>query len=989
MREKSIRHGHPSTLHYWWARRPLAAARAVIFAQMVDDPSEYVNVLLSDPEKKRTAERDLRERLAKRTEREMEGDREASKGPTPTLEDVIAEHERNRLFKIISALVKWESSTNETILQWARDEIWENWHRTCANNVNHPRAAELFDPHNLPAFHDPFAGGGSLPLEAQRLGIEAFASDLNPVAVLINKAMIEIPPKFAGRLPLNPSFHPEPTEIHVKSHGTKGLVDDIRYYGTWIRDEAKRRIGHLYPEIQITREMAGSRPDLEPYIDQSLTVIAWIWARTVRSPNPAFANVFVPLISTFLLSSKKGKEAYLNPEISEDSYHFSVRFGRPNDIEYTNKGTTLGKRKAFRCLISGVPISYDYIRNEGKAGRIRTRLIAIIAEGNQERVYLSSGPDHEQIALSASPEWKPDTPLPNNPRNFTTTLYGLTNFSDLFTKRQLVALTTFADLVKQAHNLMKNHIDHVQSYYDGCQSDQQDQQVQDLMNYADSIAVYLAISVDKAVKFWSSLCTWNVARDGVVSAFSRQAVPMTWDFVEANPFSNSSGNFFLGIKQTIDALGQIRECKVRGQATQSDAMTQCISSDRIISTDPPYYDNISYAELSDFFYIWLRHSMREIFPELFATINSPKSEELVASRYRHGGINPAKSFFLAGMKQAIRQLYTNGHIAFPVTIYYAFKQSQIQQNGETLSTGWETFLAALIQAGYSITGTWPIRTERVGNFKKYTASLASSIVLVCRPRPDKMPSITRTTFVSILKSDLPVSLRHLQYCNIAPVDLAQAAIGPGMAVYTRYSRILDATGNLVSVRQAISLINQVVDEILVEKDSEYDAASRWALAWFEQHGFNQGDYGTAETLSTAKNTSVASLAEAGILEIRAGTVRLLRPEQLPVDWDSEEKSRPSVWEIVHHLIRILAIEGETGASGVLQRLVKNAETARELCYRLYTLCDRKKRFAEAMSYDTLVKSWPEIALRARTQPVSQSEMFGEGRVIRDDNQNPK
>ena len=975
VREKSIRHGHPSTLHLWWARRPLATARAVIFAQMVDDPSEYVAVLLSDLKKKRAAEHDLRQRLAKRTGREIDGDSEASEGPVPTLEDVITEHERDRLFKIIRALVKWENTTNEAVLQMARDEIRQSWRRACAKNADHPEAAELFNRHNLPGFHDPFAGGGSLPLEAQRLGLETFASDLNPVAVLINKAMIEIPSKFIGKPPVNPESRTEENPIPIAWEGVQGLIEDINSYGRWMRNEAEKCIGHLYPKIEITTDITKTRQDLEPYLGQRLTIVAWIWTRTVRSPNPAFSKLHVPLVSTFMLSTKKSKEAYVEPIIEDNHYRFSVRTGMPPDLISTSRGTKSTKGANFICLMSKAPISSSYIKQEGIAGRMGTRLMAIVAEGNRGRIYLSPHDSHQEIAHKQSASWSPKGSVPRKLTGGTCFGYGLTEWSDLFTERQLVALTTFADLVKKTHIRIKEHINHIQSNWKKNSSNTTNHLT---LDYANSIAVYLAISVDKSVKFWSTLCTWNVARDGVVSAFSRQALPIAWDFVEANPFSNSSGNFLLGIKQVTDVLRQFKERTPIGQSIQSDAKTQHISHNRIISTDPPYYDNISYADLSDFFYVWLRHSLREFYPELFATINVPKSEELVASRYRHGGAKSAKSFFLSGMTETMRRLSAQGHMAFPVTIYYAFKQSQSSKEGETPSTGWETFLEALIRAGYSITGTWPVRTERVGNFKKYTASLASSIVLVCRPRLHTMPTITRATFVSILKNELPTSLQHLQRCNIAPVDLAQAAIGPGMAIFTRYSRILDAAGIPVSVRQSLSLINQVLDELLVEQDSEYDAASRWALAWFEQNGFNEGDYGTAEILSTAKNTSVASLSEAEILELRAGTVRLLRPEQLPSDWKPDENSRPTIWEIVHHLIRILAIEGETGASEVVRRLVKNAEITRELCYRLYTLCERKKWLAESMSYNSLVKSWPEIELRARARPVLRSgEMFGE------------
>ncbi len=378
-REKSIRHGHPSTLHLWWARRPLAAARAVIFAQMVDDPSEYADILLSDPQRKRQAKRELKKR---RPSHQAAGGKKSRTGGQPAvvevdgpsewrgLRDMAAQIERERLFSILEDLVRWESTTNEQVLKQARAEIWQSWRRSCAEHAGHARADELFDRHALPAFHDPFAGGGALPLEAQRLGLEAHASDLNPVAVLINKAMIEIPPKFAGRGPVSPASRDDQAFFARTWSGAQGLAEDVRYYGRWMRDAAEKTIGHLYPQVEITSELVVERPDLKPYEGRRLNVIAWLWARTVKSPNPAFAEVQVPLVSTFMLSTKKGKEAYVQPLIDAQGYRFEVRVGQPSDQDAAKRGTTAGKRRSFRCLMSGVPVTYDHIRAEGKAGSL-------------------------------------------------------------------------------------------------------------------------------------------------------------------------------------------------------------------------------------------------------------------------------------------------------------------------------------------------------------------------------------------------------------------------------------------------------------------------------------------------------------------------------------------------------------------------------------------------------------------------------------------
>ncbi len=1197
-RDKSIRHGHPSTLHLWWARRPLAAARAVIFAQMVDDPSARPDLFPTKAEQ---------------------------------------EKERERLFHLIAELVKWENTTNEQVLEQARTEIRKSWRHTCADHADHPRAAELFDPDKLPAFHDPFAGGGALPLEAQRLGLEAHASDLNPVAVLINKAMIEIPPKFAGQPPVNPASREEKSLIEREWTGAQGLAEDVRYYGQWMRDEAKRRIGHLYPQVEITEEMVRERPDLERYKGRKLTVIAWLWARTVKSPNPAFADVDVPLASTFMLSTKKGKEAYVEPVIEGREYRFVVKVGKPKDAAAAKRGTKLARGANFRCVMSGAVINDPYIKAESMAGRMGARLMAIVVEGDRGRVYLAPTPEHEDIAGQAEPMWKPDQPMNRDTSNLVSGRgYGFFTWADLFTPRQLVALTTFSDLVAEAMERVKNdylgarasrtqanpsiidppkkprtqasqrlahpdapsdgypstdsariwhsrgyhpHLDvpgliqsvtfrladsvpydllqqwredlridgknppdsaniaalmnriakyedaghgachlrraeigqlvqnallhfdgeryrllewcimpnHVHvlikqipgyplgdvvqtwksftakqanrilgrsgsfwmpDYYDRFVRDDRhlaavqryirDNPVQaglceaasewpwssasidtplatqtstgarasrppagqrpahrpahlrddvHLRNggagataYAEAVGVYLGFLVDQLTNHLSSICSWNVNNTQLRSTFARQALPMTWDYAESNPLCNSTGSFNNLWERQVKVFTTL-ESDIRGTAFQADAKHSDVSVGRVVSTDPPYYDNIGYADLSDFFYVWLRRSMRSTFPDLFSTLAVPKAEELVATPYRHGSKKKAETFFLAGMTDAMQHLADQAHPAFPVTIYYAFKQSETKGDAGTSSTGWETFLDAVIQSGFSLTGTWPMGTElRNRMVGQGTNALASSIVLVCRQRPANAPMATRREFITALRSELPTALTHLQSGNIAPVDLAQAAIGPGMAAFTRYAKVLDAEGNPVSVREALVLINQMLDEVLAEQEGDFDPDSRWALAWFEQHGFDEGEYGVAETLSKAKNTSIAGIVEGGILASSAGKVRLLRPDELAGDWDPTTDTRLTVWEAVHHLIRALETGGELEAAHVVSRLGSKADIARELAYRLYTICERKRRNAEALSYNSLVQSWPEIADLARQErqeaPPEQSGLFG-------------
>jgi putative DNA methylase len=924
-REKSIRHGHPSTLHLWWARRPLAAARAVIFSQMVDDPSSHPELF-----------------------------------PTEDAQET----ERQRIFRILEKLVLWENTTNETVLNEARQEIWKSWRSTCEDNRDHPQAAELFNPEKLPAFHDPFAGGGALPLEAQRLGLESYASDLNPVAVTINKAMIEIPPRFAGRKPVGPIPTGEKQTVMAREWpGATGLAEDVRRYGAWMRAEAEKRIGHLYPKVEITAEMADERPDLKPLEGQQLTVIAWLWARTVKSPDPAFADVEVPLASTFILSSKAGKDAYVEPVVEGKSYRFTVKIGTPP--ESAKNGTKADGRGAnFLSVLSGTPITGDYIKAEGKAHRIGARLMAMVAESAHGRIYLTPSSEQESASAEAHPEWRPVGDVPARLTGGTCVPYGLKEWGDLFTSRQLMALNTFSDLVTETIDMSCQDAIAAGLCDDNCKLDDGGSGA---TAYAEAIAINLALAVDKTSDYNSSLVMWSPTRDQAKTTFARQALPMVWDFAEVNPFAHAAGDLEISIQGIGRALTAL-PTGLPGFACHQDAQTQKISNMKVVSTDPPYYDNIGYADLSDFFYVWLRKALRPIFPLLYSTVAVPKVEELVASAYRHGGREKAESFFLEGMTRVISNLAEQAHPSFPVSIYYAFKQSETDEKDGTSSTGWETFLEAVIQSGFALSGTWPIRTERATrSIGIGTNALASSIVLVCRKREPDAISITRREFLNELKGELPKALEHLQHSNIAPVDLQQAAIGPGIAIYSRYSRVVNAAGDAMTVKEALALINETLDDALAEQEGDFDTDTRWALTWFEQMGFAEGDYGLAETLSKAKNTSVAGMMAAGILSSGGGKVRLLKPEELDAGWEPETDTRKPVWEALHHLVRALNQGGETAAAALAARLGSRADAARELAYRLYILCERKKRAQEALAYNALVQSWPEIQRLASEQ----------------------
>lgn len=936
-RESYIYRGNPSAVHKWWAQRPLAAARAVLFAQLVDDPSARPDLF-----------------------------------PTERAQ----EKERQRLFCLIERLVQWESTNDERTLQEARDAIWESWRRSCAENVDHPQARTLFDRYNLPPFHDPFAGGGTLPLEAQRLGLRVSAGDLNPVAVLINKSLLDFPARFAGRQPINPSAQ-QALDAGAGWAGARGLMDDVKYYAQVMGGEAETRLRHLYSDVAVTAAMARGRADLRDLVGRKLQVIAWLWARTVKSPNPAFAQLDVPLASTFVLSSKAGKEAYVEPSITDSGYRFEVKVGKPP--QGAKQGTKLSRGANFRCLMSNTPIEPDYVKAEGKAGRMGTRLLAAVAKSTNGRVYLSPTEEMETAARVGRSGWAPDGALVEDPRAFTPVLYGLANWKDLFTDRQLAAMDTLTGLISEIRDRVEQDAIRAGSskgvpLREGGNG---------AVAYAEAVAVYLAFAVSKMSDYNCSLVPWYTKEDRPGHLFSQQVVPMVWDFAELNPLSDIGGGFSASSSIVAEAIRGCAPRGVLGRAIQQDAVAGSGDANAVISTDPPYYDNVPYADLSDFFYVWLRRSLKTSFPDLFATVTAPKSAELVATPYRHGGKREAEAFFLEGMTEAMHRIAETSHPGFPVTIYYAFKQTESEkvEGAGVASTGWDTFLEAVIRSGFAINGTWPMRTERGARSRGIGSNaLASSVVLVCRPRASSPRTATRREFIACLEEELPRALTHLQRGNIAPVDLAQAAIGPGMAVYTRYSQVLDAAGRPVSVREALALINEVLDESLAEQEGDFDSDTRWALAWFEQVGFSDGEFGVAETLSKAKNTSVKGLEEAGILKSSRGRVRLLRPSELPSDWDPATDSRLTAWEVVHHLVRALDAGGEFGAAGLVAELGAKAEVARELAYRLYTLCERKKRASEALAYNALIQSWPEISRLAREgkEPGTQGGLFDKG-----------
>lgn len=897
-REKSIRHGHPSTLHLWWARRPLAAARAVIWSSLVDDPSSH-------PEK------------------------------FPTEED--QNKERQRLFKILEDLVVWENSNNEDVLNAAKDEILKS------------------TDNNPPALLDPFAGGGAIPLEAQRLGLEAHAHDLNPVAVTINKAMIEIPPRFAGKAPVNPDA--QVSAMHSGWSRAQGLAEDVRYYGEWMKQEAYQRIGHLYPKVKVPHEQGGGEA----------TVIAWIWARTVKCPNPA-CGCEMPLASSFVLSKKKGKEAWVKPIPDGDKVHFEVQNGKcPKEYE----SYKTGRGAAFKCPCCGEVTTDEYVKSEGKAGRLGTQLMAIVGDGKHGRIYLSPNEEHILAARVEKPENGPTGALPENPRWFSPPAFGMDHYDDLFTPRQLTALTTFSELVSEAQAKaeadavaagMKNDHLPLRNGGDGAKA------------YGEAVGVYLAFAVDRETDFCNSVCRWSVSNEKPMNLFARQAIPMVWDYPEVNVFSNAVGSFATikdYISKCIDTLPAENYVS---EGIQADAQTDCGLRNIMISTDPPYYDNIGYADLSDFFYVWMRQSLKDTYPELFSTMLVPKVEELIATPYRHdGSVENAKSFFEDGMLSACKQMYQYAREDVPVTIYYAYKQSDTDDRG-TASSGWETMLGAIVNAGFAITGTWPMRTEQTyRSIGMGTNALASSIVLVCRKRPEDAPQTTRRNLIATLRRELRPALKELQASNIAPVDLAQSAIGPGMGVFSRYRRVLEADGSVMSVRSALQVINEEVDLYFNEKVGSLDAASRFCVDLYTQCAYNNIKYGEAEILANAKSTSIPMMASHGVLYAKAGVVHLMERSELPTAVDSNEST---VWLLTQQLTHAMATGGIEACAKIVWGIFgSGAEAAKDLAYRLYTIAERKGWTEEGYAYNALVVAWPDIQSRAAAMKAETPEQI--------------
>ena len=873
-RENYIYRGNPSAIHLWWSRKPLAASRAVLFAQLVDDPS-------ARPEE------------------------------FPTEETQKAE--RDRLHKIISRLAVWENSYDADLLRSAYNEIMKS-----SDGAPPPIA-------------DPFAGGGSIPFEARRLGLEAHASDLNPVAALINKTLIEIPPRWVKHTPVFPGAATE----RLSWPGVTGLAEDVRRYGNWMREEAEKRIGYLYPKVQVSG------------IDAM--VIAWIWARTVTCPNPACGSV-VPLASKFWLGKRKGRERYARHIPDGKRVRFEI--GGPDG---TAREGTVGRTGAV-CLLCGAPIPLSYIREEGKAGRIGAQLMATAAEGKRQRYYVAPTEYQESAADVPRPSNVPEAEIPHNPRYLTATNYGMRSWADLFTGRQLTALTTFSDLVQESKNRVIE---------DGGSAD-----------YATAVATYLAFVISKFIDYNCSLVAWYPQEDRPSHVFTRQAISMVWDFAELNPFAGIGGTWDGCLDVVAGALSELQVApELSGTAVQADAASWRPQKKVVVCTDPPYYDNIGYAGLSDFFYVWLRRSIGIDYPELTATMLTPKAEELVADPFRHNGKDAAGRFFEDGFEKVFRKICDYTLPGYPTTVFYAFKQEEKGDEGQQTSTGWETLLEGLLRAGWAVTGTWPMRTERKGRTRElHSNALASSIVLACRPRPASAGFTDRRGLIAELRDAFPDALRKLEQGKVAPVDLRQAAIGPGMAVFSRYTRVNEPDGSPMRVRAALSLINQVLDEKLSQLEGSVSADTRFCVEWYKQFGFDEGPYGTAETLSTGIDTSINGLERGGVLISRAGKVKLRSVREIPDLYDPGTDDRASEWEICLHLAKALQEQGADGAARLMAaaRGVPgiDLDDVEELAYLLYSIAEKKNWAETALLFNNLGTLWTDLEDTARKVATS-------------------
>lgn len=874
---------HPRSLHLWWAKRPHAAARAIIFCQLVDDPS-------SSPEL------------------------------FPTIDD--QNKERERLMEIAAKLSDWKLSFDDDVMKDAQKEILKS------NNGE------------FPIISDPFSGGGTIAAEAQRIGVPSVCSDINPIPFLIGKTMVEYPWRYKDSSPRSVK------SIQRTSYRfSDGLASDFRNYGNILIEKFKSRMAAFYPRVDLPKEFGSGKAD----------VVCWLWAKTVASPDPALSGLHVPLIKSMDLCNKKGSRVWLQPKVSGTSYTFGVQ-SEALGHEYESIKGTVG-RSGATCIVSGAAIPLAYIRKEGVSGRIGEKLIAIaVNTGGRGKVYIPATESQSELMFSCKNLRDGDLSIGIEHWSGCTNsvVYGFDTFDKLFNDRQSYSLKELASLISEMRSYIRNDI-----LDSGCSKEFSEE-------YSIVMVDYLSLALSRALDFNNRFTGWNASNQKIMHLFGSHRIPMVWDYGEANITSNVVG----GLPQIVEFLAKCIERvqpRARGSVTLAPAQEISFGEMTVVSTDPPYFDNVPYSNLSDFFYMWLRPIMKESHSSEFGTIATPKNGELVANEARHGSKAHAEEFFLNGMEGALTNLKRQHDSRYPIVIYYAFKQSEIEEEG-LISRGWSAFLSSVVASGLQVIATWPIRSESSLRLRAHGSNaLSTSVVMVCRVRENVGEVISRSDFVRNLRKELPSAIATLQASNVSPADMPQSAIGPGIRVFSRYAAVLESDDSPMSVKTALQLINAELDTFLSSLTGDFDAETRFAVTWFEQFGYDKGEFGTAQSLCQARGLAVDAVKHAGIIESAAGKVRLLKRSELDDGWDPNTDTHLTIWECLQYLVRALD-EGEENAARLLKRIgPERAGAVKDLAYYLYDLAGNKRRDAqEATAYNALIALWSDLTGLAST-----------------------
>ena len=889
---------HPRGIHHWWARRPHTAARAFLFAQLIDDP-------ISRPEDFKTEE--------------------------------DQKQERKRLMSIIEKLSEWKSNNNDKFFFEIRSEL----KKSIGND--------------FPIILDPFSGGCTIPLEGKRMGLEVHGSDLSAVSTILGKSMIEINELFQNMPPLNPNGN-------LKNHyrGFEGLAEDFKYYGFEVIKNCKQKLKSNY-ETENIKDNRYKNSD----------IVAWIWTNTVASPDPSLNGLHVPLVKSFDLVTSRGNRVWIKPLVQGDRYSFRV-LSELDGCKYEKIEGTIG-RHGGRCIVSGSAITLDYIRNEGKKGLLSQKLMAVCVKGKGRKNYFSPPLNYEKnIFLNSKIEYI-NCPIEHWPGSTNCVVYGRTKFQDLFSSRQLNSLIQFSLEIKKIEKQIFNEIKNKLELYT------KEKKINlDLVSkeYLKLIMTFLAFTLSRALDFNNMHCRWSASNEKIMQLFARGAIPMCWDFGEANLFEDVVGGFPKIIDYQAKCIETLFVNNGKGRIIQSDAREAVIPKNSILNTDPPYYDNIPYSNLADFFHVWLKKTIGHLYPDELSTLSSPKETELVANQFRFGGKELADKTFLDGMTFVINR-YTNFcNKDYPLVIYYAFKQSEIENHG-IFSPGWDSFLTALISTGLQVVQTWPARTESSTRIRAlgYNA-LATSVIVVCRKRDNVTKTISKHEFIRQLKTELPRAISDLKAANISPADIPQSSIGPGIGIFSRYQAVLENDDSHMSVKTALQLINRE----LGDEEGEYDSETSFAITWFEQNGFNVGDFGSANNIANAKGISVNTLVHSGVAQSSGGKFSLLDRESLEDDWDPTTDKNLTIWECCQYLIKTMENKGEFETAKLIKQMgSRRADSAKELAYTLYDIAANKRKDAnEATAYNGLIAVWSELT--AQSVNITEGDLRGDAQM---------